>query len=320
MQHSPPGVTGAACVVEHDECTEIRLSAKAELNTSLFSTVLVLPGALEKGVCESLIEAADLSAPSSISQTGTAGTSADGTRVRVPLANLHNTTAAAAMQKLLHEHILPFFERRPELSESLFGLSRGLGAMRTTWGNGEPAVNRYLPGGEFPEHVDHETLTVLTQLSPDGSFTGGGTVFWPEEENDANTRGFRPPVRTEENQTIVNLPRGEVLLFNGELSHAGLPIQSGVRHVLVGSFNLKLSAAEIDPDEFEAVERAAEEQAAAAEHEEKLRPASEDPTCNVRRARAWSWSQLLERQTGRLGHWQSWRSTRRPQAVTLSVS
>ena len=94
----------------------------------------------------------------------------------------------------------------------------------------EPAVNVYGAGDEFLGHEDGKTLTVLIPVADDAAFTGGGTGFWSQD-----SRGHRaePP-------TVSLRPAaGDAMLFGGCVTHAGLPVKTGERVVVVASFSRK---------------------------------------------------------------------------------
>eukprot|EP00966_Prymnesium_polylepis_P237325 5488874-Prymnesium_polylepis.1 len=91
----------------------------------------------------------------------------------------------------------------------------------------EPAINRYTAGGRFDAHEDKHMLTVLVPLSPNDAFEGGGTGFWSEE---LSRRG--------EPSLVLRPEPGTALFWTGQITHAGLPVLSGTRHVFVCSFDL----------------------------------------------------------------------------------
>ena len=99
--------------------------------------------------------------------------------------------------------------------------------------------------------MDHQSLTVLIPLTSgrapaDGrheedeeveernevSFTGGGTAFWKQD-----ARGPRVEGAT----IVVRPPAGSAMLFGGKVNHAGVPVESGQRVVLVASFSRRTS-------------------------------------------------------------------------------
>ena len=75
----------------------------------------------------------------------------------------------------------------------------------------------YYEHGSFSPHKDHCALTVLIPLSAadDGSFTGGGTGFWPREER---RRSSGKP------SMVLVPPAGTAMLFCGHVMHAGMPV------------------------------------------------------------------------------------------------
>ncbi len=92
----------------------------------------------------------------------------------------------------------------------------------------EPAINIYTKGGRFLAHEDGQQLTVLIPLSSPNEFDGGGTAFWSHQ-----SRGHRvdPP------SLVLKPSRGSVLIFGGDVTHAGLSVEWGERVVFVASFS-----------------------------------------------------------------------------------
>mmetsp|Transcript_7810 Transcript_7810/g.11942 ORF Transcript_7810/g.11942 Transcript_7810/m.11942 type:complete len:333 (+) Transcript_7810:38-1036(+) len=101
------------------------------------------------------------------------------------------------------------------------------------WSEGEPAINIYETEGYFGAHKDHLALTVLIPLTaPDDDFSGGGTAFWKgNREVDENPQ--EPPT------TVLKPPPGSALIFGGDVTHAGMPVESGYRSVFVCSFSTR---------------------------------------------------------------------------------
>ena len=93
----------------------------------------------------------------------------------------------------------------------------------------EPAVNRYEAGGAFEPHQDEFSITVNILLSDEGSFRGGGTAFYSQQADDKMADA--PAVKIEPDQ-------GCAVVFNGSVWHEGLPVEKGVRHLYVASFDL----------------------------------------------------------------------------------
>lgn len=94
----------------------------------------------------------------------------------------------------------------------------------------EPAVNVYhSPQGHFGMHKDGKALTILMPLSDTlQDFDGGGTAFWSEEN---------PQLGRHDPSYVATPKAGTVLVFGGQVHHAGLHISSGTRVVLVASFS-----------------------------------------------------------------------------------
>ena len=90
---------------------------------------------------------------------------------------------------------------------------------------------RYRHGGSFAKHQDTMALTVLCLLDDKG-FEGGGTEFWEETQR---------PDHTVESPAAARLhpAAGVGMVFHGELWHAGAPVVSGIRYLLVASFKQK---------------------------------------------------------------------------------
>lgn len=99
------------------------------------------------------------------------------------------------------------------------------------WSEGEPAINIYETEGYFGAHKDHLALTVLIPLtSPEDDFLGGGTAFWKGNRMvDENPQ--EPPT------TVLKPPPGSALIFGGDVTHAGMPVEAGYRSVFVCSFS-----------------------------------------------------------------------------------
>ena len=197
--------------------------------------------------CECLIAAArKLLAMSTAHDDHTA---AINVRERIPLAASHEATRQHAV--LMRRLLLLLETRLPALTHSLFGRAAGLGEMRAMYSAGEPAVNIYQPSGEFAPHTDNEQLTLLIQLDPDGAFEGGGTAFWggshlrPADGEHSDRDSWLPPLHA------CKLAPGGALIFGGSVTHAGLPISAGTRHVYVVSFTLKQPVVCYDEDESE---------------------------------------------------------------------
>ena len=87
-------------------------------------------------------------------------------------------------------------------------------------------------GGDFKMHTDKQALTILLPLSSSNSFVGGGTSFWSQD-----SRGHR----VEDPTIILKPPMGTAMLFGGCVTHAGVPVEEGIRVVFVASFSSSIS-------------------------------------------------------------------------------
>eukprot|EP00930_Biecheleria_cincta_P032044 TRINITY_DN22233_c0_g1_i1.p1 TRINITY_DN22233_c0_g1~~TRINITY_DN22233_c0_g1_i1.p1 ORF type:complete len:318 (-),score=51.70 TRINITY_DN22233_c0_g1_i1:223-1176(-) len=136
---------------------------------------------------------------------------------------------------ILEDRLLAFLEAElPEVAEKLFGRQANLAELTPSFSNNEPAVNRYVKGGEFTPHKDGYALTVNVLLSEPGAFTGGGTSLWQQSS-------FPPLGRLDRylgREFVLHPHQGMGVVFNGKLSHAGRVTESGLRHVYVASFSL----------------------------------------------------------------------------------
>ena len=92
--------------------------------------------------------------------------------------------------------------------------------------------NVYQTDGYFGGHKDHLALTVLMPLTSPDSFGGGGTGFWAGNRNvDENPQS--PP------SAILKPPAGSALVFGGDVTHCGMPVEAGLRSVFVCSFSTR---------------------------------------------------------------------------------
>lgn len=107
------------------------------------------------------------------------------------------------------------------------------------WSEGEPAINVYTAAGAFGCHKDHLALTILIPLTSSDEFEGGGTGFWAggraEDENP-----FVDPA------AVLKPDLGTALVFGGDVTHAGMPVDAGLRAVLVASFSTRTDASAED--------------------------------------------------------------------------
>ena len=108
------------------------------------------------------------------------------------------------------------------------------------WSEGEPAINIYEKQGYFGAHKDHLALTVLVPLTfPSQDFAGGGTGFWRGNREVSENPETAPDL-------ILRPPPGSALIFGGDVTHAGMPVEDGYRSVFVCSFSTKTPASPED--------------------------------------------------------------------------
>merc|ERR1712224_316800 len=103
---------------------------------------------------------------------------------------------------------------------------------------GEPAVNRYMVGGGIAPHADKQSITINVVLSDLGAFTGGGTSFWPQKSRQTGNAEMLEGEDNNEDVVLLRPQQGAALLFNGNVTHAGRAVKTGIRHTYVASFNL----------------------------------------------------------------------------------
>ena len=109
-----------------------------------------------------------------------------------------------------------------------------------------PCIHLNQVGGEFAPHTDNEHLTMLIPLDSAGAFEGGGTAFWADS-HDRPRESNEPPLEMDakmERSTwlpplhVLKPPAGTAIIFGGSVTHAGLPVTEGTRHLFVVSFTL----------------------------------------------------------------------------------
>ena len=152
------------------------------------------------------------------------------------------------VDRVLRLRLLALLEAElPEFAHAAFGQATGLAELRPDYSPGEPAVNIYKKGGEFAPHTDKQSVSLLVPLSDEGvAFEGGGTAFWPDGHHprredtaaddtvDENDRSHWLP-----HSHMLRPPTGTAIIFGGGVTHAGLPVTSGTRHLFVMSFTLR---------------------------------------------------------------------------------
>lgn len=125
---------------------------------------------------------------------------------------------------------------RPDVAAAVFPEPSDLCDLWFRFSGQEPMLNRYTKGGIFEPHQDGHAITILVPLSTHGvDFEGGGTAFWSENAigtDSTQARSCSPSL-------VMRPPPGTALLWRGHITHAGLAVTSGVRHVFVASFDLR---------------------------------------------------------------------------------
>ena len=151
------------------------------------------------------------------------------------------------IDQVLRLRLLTLLEAElPDFAHSIFGQSTGLAELRPDYSPGEPAVNIYTTGGEFAPHTDKQSVTLLVPLSAADAFKGGGTAFWPESHL-GQKKGADDNIAYDENCRSnwlphthkLSPPAGTAIIFGGDVTHAGLPVTAGTRHLFVMSFTLR---------------------------------------------------------------------------------
>ena len=205
-------------------------------STLLHDSILILPDLASSDECAHLIAAADRWC-----DLDNSSSEADTTLWRIEChpdgINLDGRSHALA-HVLISRALWNLECLRPDLAAELFPDSCDLGDFWFTFSGREPMLNRYTSGGMFEAHQDGHDLTVLVPLSTaDVDFEGGGTAFWSEAIIGPDSKAassFSPSL-------VLRPPVGTGLFWRGHMTHAGLPVASGMRHVFVASFNLKVA-------------------------------------------------------------------------------
>ena len=198
----------------------------------LHDSVMVLDSLVSPSECRKMIGAADCWCDTKDQWTGVALRRME---CHTRGVNLDGDTHALA--HIILARVLWYIEcLEPELATEIFprAKSRHLAEMIFTFSGQEPMMNRYSVGGRFEPHQDGHALTVLVPLStPDVDFAGGGTAFWSDAiASDSSVAKDFPP------SLVMRPPAGTGLFWRGHITHAGLPVVSGLRHVFVASFDL----------------------------------------------------------------------------------
>jgi hypothetical protein len=218
---------------------EMRLDPSAPLAPNLEDSVLTLPSMVSAGECAHMISAADLWCASNPTCNAPNDHLNDYhrrhglTRVECHTDGLNLDGRTHALARIILARTLWYLESlRPHDAYHIFKQRASLGDMIFTFSGHEPAINVYTAGGEFEPHEDKHMLTVLVPLSPLDAFEGGGTAFWSERAERVGGLGGEPSL-------MLRPEPGTAIFWTGQITHAGLPVISGRRHVFVCSFNLR---------------------------------------------------------------------------------
>ena len=201
----------------------------------LQDSVMLLDGLVNREECATLISAADCWCRNHDDSSASALR-----RIQCHPDGINLDGRAHALAHIILTRVLWCVEHlEPALAKKIFpGASKfeHLADMCVKLAWGEPYVNRYTEGGCFEPHVDGHALTILVPLStPDTDFSGGGTAFWSSHiATDNESAKSVPP-------SLVLAPScGTGILWRGHITHAGLAVKEGIRHVFVASFDLKV--------------------------------------------------------------------------------
>ena len=146
----------------------------------------------------------------------------------------------------------PLASPPPELAETCPSLRELYMAGELEWSEGEPAINVYTAGGRFGAHKDHLALTVLVPLTAPDEFAGGGTGFWAADSGGPPLPGLEKSELADGQApagaptVVLKPPLGTALVFGGDLTHAGMDVEAGLRSVLVASFSTRTAASNRD--------------------------------------------------------------------------
>ena len=209
-------------------------AAAAALVPGLADSILVLDDMVTVEECAHLAAAADdwcaacvdVVLPASARGRGPNAASLTRVECHVNGRNLDGRAHALAMV-ILARALWNLETLRPDDALRIFRQRASLGDMIFAFAGNEPSINVYTSGGEFEAHEDNHMLTVLVPLSPLDGFEGGGTGFWSHVAGP----GGKPTL-------VMRPPPGTALMWTGDITHAGLPVTAGTRHVFVCSFDL----------------------------------------------------------------------------------
>ncbi|KAJ1640331.1 hypothetical protein T492DRAFT_509001 [Pavlovales sp. CCMP2436] len=99
-----------------------------------------------------------------------------------------------------------------------------------------------------PQHIPPphaQAISLLVPLSPPGAFSGGGTAFWTNGHHGPRPTEGQPSYEPADARSwlphdlLLNPARGTAIIFGGDVTHSGLHVIAGTRHIFVMSFSLK---------------------------------------------------------------------------------
>ena len=220
---------------EHGPFQEVFLQGAIDGPRLLQDSVMLIDGLVNREECATLVAAANCwccnHAQSPASALRRIQCHPDG----INLDGRAHALAHIILTRVLWniEHLEPALAKRIFPGASKFEHLADM-CVKLAWG--EPYVNRYTEGGCFDPHTDGHALTILVPLSTPGvDFSGGGTAFWSSQlATDNESAKSVPP-------SLVLAPAaGSGILWRGHITHAGLAVKEGTRHVFVASFDLKV--------------------------------------------------------------------------------
>ena len=233
-----------------DEATHCNFSPYEELllcprsEGALGHSVFTIKAFATQTECQSLIAASKR-----VLASYTRGPDETHARERLPLVTKLDQTLLLRLFHVLEVQL-------PDLCEAIFGQRDHLKGMARRFSPGEPAVNIYTAGGEFAPHTDKEHLTLLMPLDAPGAFSGGGTAFWSGSHHAPRPDGYVASIEEEGDRRlwlphdhVIKALAGTAVIFGGSVTHAGLPVTAGTRHVFVMSFTLRKRDAQVTPTE-----------------------------------------------------------------------
>lgn len=238
-----PAPAESTSLADNSYVTTTRAMHYEEVKLDSFSSpfvhnsILMVPDMLTSEECASLMQTVDSHLEAGGAWRGQdeaylPGTEADKEAAlkRVWISDLEEDTQEFTAS-IITDRVLPIFEQQlPDVAIELFGRSSDLAEMEFTFSPGEPAINRYTKGGEFKRHRDRFSLTVYVTLSEESAYVGGGTAFWAQDPESEDS---------DEHTAVVRASQGGAVIFNGDVQHSGLPVESGIRHLFVASFHLE---------------------------------------------------------------------------------